>query len=175
MEEQAANKGLTAEDQIHAPMAMKSEWKPSTTRSARSGGSDVEANLTSFNHCIRTLHGTMLGNRGRGEDGTEFSPFASVLGSAGAERCQAATSPPSPTALGITNSWASTRNTHWSPLLIAYWQNLSDVPCTVSGRIVYGILGSQSAMKNRSVHVADRPLGSRERNHSQLPRSRPAM
>jgi hypothetical protein len=28
-------------------------------------------------------------SRGRGEDGTEFSPFASVLGPAGAERCQA--------------------------------------------------------------------------------------
>lgn len=31
----------------------------------------------------------MLASRGRGEDGTEFLPFASVLGQAGAERCQA--------------------------------------------------------------------------------------
>ena len=31
----------------------------------------------------------MLVSRGRGEDGTEFSPFASVLGPAKAERCQA--------------------------------------------------------------------------------------
>ena len=31
----------------------------------------------------------MLVARGRGEDGTEFSPFASVLGAAEAERCQA--------------------------------------------------------------------------------------
>jgi len=31
----------------------------------------------------------MLASRGRGEDGTEFSPFASVLGAAEAERCQA--------------------------------------------------------------------------------------
>jgi|SRR5579864_9176761 hypothetical protein len=42
---------------------------------------------------VPTLHSdeykTMLVNRGRGEDGTEFSPFASVLDPAGAERCQA--------------------------------------------------------------------------------------
>ena len=42
---------------------------------------------------VPTLHRdeykTILVNRGRGEDGTEFSPFASVLGPAGAERCQA--------------------------------------------------------------------------------------
>jgi len=31
----------------------------------------------------------MLVNHGRGEDGTEFSPFASVLGPVEAERCQA--------------------------------------------------------------------------------------
>jgi hypothetical protein len=42
---------------------------------------------------VPTLHRgeykTILVNRGRGEDGTEFSPFASVLGPVGAERCQA--------------------------------------------------------------------------------------
>ena len=36
-----------------------------------------------------TEHPIMLVARGRGEDGTEFSPFASVLGTAEAERCQA--------------------------------------------------------------------------------------
>src|SRR5258705_3140981 len=40
-------------------------------------------------HCTRTQYGNMLVNCGWGEDGTAFSPFASVLGPAEAERCQA--------------------------------------------------------------------------------------
>ena len=48
--------------------------------------------MTDLSTSVSTLHWdkhkTMLMSR-RGEDGTEFSPFASVLGSAGAERCQA--------------------------------------------------------------------------------------
>ena len=39
--------------------------------------------------CTGPKHKTMLVACGRGEDGTEFSPFASVLGAAEAERCQA--------------------------------------------------------------------------------------
>jgi hypothetical protein len=69
-------------------MAMKSERKRSTTRSARYGGFDMAQSSLPW-HCTRTQYGNMLVNCGWGEDGTEFSPFASVLGPAEAERCQA--------------------------------------------------------------------------------------
>jgi hypothetical protein len=47
------------------------------------------ANLASLRPLLGVRSETMLASRGWGEDGTEFSPFASVLGTAGAERCQA--------------------------------------------------------------------------------------
>ena len=53
----------------------------------------------------------MLASRGRGEDGTEFLPFASVLGQAGAERCQAGhvALPALPNMPGIANPNVVTR------------------------------------------------------------------
>src|SRR4029077_11707981 len=79
---------LLAMMSITPPMAMKSERKPSTTRSARYGGFDMAQSSIPW-HCTRTQYGNMLVNCGWGEDGTEFSPFASVVAPAEAERCQA--------------------------------------------------------------------------------------
>jgi hypothetical protein len=66
------------------------------TRSVREGEVDMVGNLASLGPLRGARSGTMLASRGWGEDGTEFSPFASVLGTAGAERCQAGHAPPRP-------------------------------------------------------------------------------
>lgn len=64
----------------------------------------------------------MLGSRGWGKDGTEFLPFASVLGATGAERCQVAHVPfPALLKPGIALRGAHAQNwwleAPWRPVL----------------------------------------------------------